>query len=670
MKVKAIILSLLLSALTFAATGSIYIESPMLAYVLGTGPSGTPHSIHYDSTAGAILYSSGTIPTTDPYANKAFLPYAPIVLVDTGVNYNPNNFLCQMTGYAPAALINYLNSQGICVSTGTITLAELSSALGGPVNLVDTSIRSQYTIPSSSEVYEYCITTTDKLVKAGFDIHNTTTDTVIILQPLDWKSDLVGHGTAVASLLCGKAVNSAEDTSTGNTLYANVYMGAAIGAHVYVVNAATYAIVLEDYTPQLTSAVIPQVLIEGAKELGKQIVLDYDFSYLGNKLAALDVVTSLNDAAAQGLATALASSQYKPILLDEIISPSLSQTDMQNYCSQLQTAMTQANLHIAVAPLPNPQIDVTTQLNNNGLYVFPAQCSQFINTNDYLQADPQIVAVSGFEPVLSSPASGEIEVSATDSNGNVHYYGAFNPENTIWLRGPALANISGTTNSAITQTVASVDINGTTYSISLTLGTKVPALINGGSILDTSNAQYEDILVPFTVSYDSTNQAFDISMTGGIEGTSAAAAYEAAVLSLITFDNAKIGASGNAGADFASILDANGYTSGNYDVTMSKVWPIVLYYNAYPSTTWPYSLPSSYTNPSLSGALPAAGASSGTMPTMPTTSTSTSTSGATEAKPEIAQVNFPSVALLAPIFSKILARRKSSNKGSKKEEDN
>ncbi len=670
MKVKVITLLLALGVLTFAATGNIYIESPILAYVLGTGTSGAPHSIHYDSNANAILYSSGTIRTTDPYANKAFLPYAPIVLVDSGVNYDPNYFLCQMTGYAPAALINYLDSLGVCVSTGTITLAELNSTLGGPIDLVNTNIRSQYTIPNSPDVYEYCITTTDKLVEAGFDIHNTTTDTVIILQPLDWESDLVGHGTAVASLLCGKAIASAKDTSAGNELYANIYLGAAIGAKVYVVNAAAYALILEDYHPQLTSAIIPQILIEGAKEQGKRIVFDYDFSYLGNRLAALDVITSLNDAAAQGLATALASSQYKPILLDELISPSLSQTDMQNYCTQLQTAMTQANLHIAVAPLPNPQVDVTTQLNNNGLYVFPAQCSQFINTNDYLQADPQIVAVTGFEPVLSSPATGEIEVSATDANGDVHYYGAFNPSDTIWLRGPALANISGTTDTSISQDVASITINGTTYKINLTLGTNVPAFINGGSIMDTSNAQFKELLMPLSMSYDSANTKFNVVLMGGIKGTSAAAAYEAAVLSLIVFDNAKIGASGNAGADFASILDVNGLTDGDYDVTMSKVWPIVVYYNAYPSTTWPYTLPSGASTPSLSGALPASGSAGGT----PGSTEGQTSSGATSAgtastqtvTPEIAQVNFPGVALLAPLFSKIFARKR-SKKTSKKE---
>ena len=668
MKVKVLPVAVLLfTALTFATgTGSIYIESPILAYVLGTSTNG-PHSIHLNN--GAIVYSNSTIPRSDPYANKAFLPLAPIVLVDTGVNYNPENFLCQMTGYAPAALINYLKNEGLCVSTGTITLEQLSAALGGPVNLIDTSIRTQYTIPNSPETYEYCITTSEKLVKAGFDIHNTTVDTIIILQPLDWKSDLVGHGTAVASLLCGKATTSATDTANSNTLYTTLYMGAAIGANVYVVNAATYAIILEGYTPQLTSSIIPQVLIEGAKQQGKTIALDYDFSYLGNKLAALDVIYSIQDAASAGLASALSSSVYKPILLDEIISPSLGETDMQTYCSDFQNALTQANIHVAVAPLPNQDVDVGVQLNNNGLYVFPAQCSQFISSSDYMLADPQVIAVSGFEPVLSSPATGQIEVSATDSNGNVHYYGAFDPANTIWLRGPAQANISATTATSISQKVASTNIGGTSYGISLEFGTDVPAIINGGSILDTSGASYESLLIPVEVTYNSTGTEFDISVTGGIKGTSAAAAYEAAVLSLMVFDNSKIGASGNAGADVASILDASGYINGNYDFNMANVWPIVVYYGAYPSSTWPYTLPSNNNPAYLVGALPSSGSSGGypsMSSTMPSQSSSTSSASTSTAKPEIAQVNFPGVALLAPLFSKLFARRR-SKKSSKEE---
>lgn len=349
-----------------------------------------------------------------------------IVLLDTGVRYDPTYFACQMTGTAPAALVNMLNQLGVCGDYGTITWSQIKNALGGK-SLTIFGTTDTFTPPDSTETLAYCVTNSATLKEIGIDVASTTDDTVIILQPTSWTSDDVGHGTAVASLLCGQEPNVPVEDSNGNVLgYANIMMGPARGAKVFVVNTEAIAIVLSDFAPNLTAGVTtPTVLLAEAASKGVTMYIDYSFSYLGPKAAMLDYLMSLNDASSAISTWTTDNSISRLVLLPEIAAL-VDSTSLQRTCvgdgvnsanttayviqppatvyNILQPSNTNpqsvtvpslyaltSNYIAIVAPAGNEGEDVANTLNPANEYVAPAQCYMYIPPS----AGPLVIVAGG-----------------------------------------------------------------------------------------------------------------------------------------------------------------------------------------------------------------------------------------------------------------------------------
>jgi hypothetical protein len=585
--------------------------------------------------------------------------------VDTGVLHDAMTnvqYLCNMQGVATASLVNYLINNGYCKSSGNVTLADIA-AVQSTYTLVNTT--TTYTLPSSTETYTYCITDTTTLANAGFNVGNegnsSLADTVIILQPTSWTTDLVGHGTMVASALCGafnqgySPSNTTTISNLGKDLNVKVYTGTAIGAYVFVVDMETIAIILPDYDPQITSGITPQSLIASAKASGavSTFYLDYEFKYLGDALAEKAVVQALTDAQTNINNFVTANNAKNPIVLIEPIVVA-SQTDAQTYCNDLETVLGNINALAAVAPLGNGGKDVQTYFNANGQYLWPAQC------NDLISPTVPVYPVGGV--ILG--------INATNNANNITINAALSAISTefnydeastnLWFVMPARVD---STHNYFKISNYDTDSNGNQFNLILKF-TGIPVIMAAGSIESPSGTYGEFALPTISVSYDDTVTPPTLTVTiDGTKGTSLAAAYFASVLALLSLDP-----TATTPQQVYSHLDAMtvyknstlGYTVdgpfGSYSYpSFGAMW----YAAIKPDTglsfsAFPFDL-NSNNNPVLYpyNQLPASGVTGTSLTTSTTTTMPSSSSDSqlvtTTLKPFQAQI--PAPALLAPIIA-------------------
>ncbi len=521
MQNKPITLILLLATLALAADVYVNIESPgVTATLLGLSSfaSYSSGSLTIDNV-NAFKDSNGV------YSGKAFTPGAKIVVVDTGVLYSEGNFLCNIKGAATASLINYLESNNLCLSSGTVKMSEIQSVLP-TVILVDGG--SAYNLPSADEEYKYCITTTEVLSNANFNVRQdsipgddpTIGDTIIILQPTDWRTDLVGHGTQVVSALCGTFTVEKDLTADlGGNVKLIVYTGSAIGADVFVVDTETLAIILPDYTPQIAQGMTPQALIKSAQISGEvtTFYLDYDFKYLGTALGEKAIVQAISDAKATTDYTSLIGTSKPIVLIGYVLSD--TQSNVNNYCNDLENAIGDA-LAI-VAPLGNNGLDVNT-LNQGGIYLWPAQC------NDLITPTVPVYPVTGVVVGIDATSNNNVTVESTSQfNYNEN-------SNNLWFAMPAAIN---PTKNYLEIANYGTDVNNKQYTLKITFN-GMPVLMSSGSI-ECPSGTYGQIAIPIDpnndITYDSTNYILNIQLSG-TSGTSIAAAYFASVLALLSKD--------------------------------------------------------------------------------------------------------------------------------------
>ena len=681
---------LILALPLMAATYSYYIESPALAAVLSK------------LSSIKMAYSNTTILTNDPYKYAVFTPLAPIVLVDTGVNYNAYTakyfHYCSFTGFAPTGLINWLDSQGACIATGTITLAELANVLP-QVRLIDvTGLGDMFTIPTTNNVYKFCITTTTLLQqKVGVTDVGTLAqlntgdrpDTIIILQPTSWNDDLYGHGTAVASALCGKVTTNV--TIGSDTLSLTTYLGAATGAKIYVVNIGTYAIVLPDFNIDEMTA-LKQVIksfakyplisymavtntIQQALKSGVTPLLDYKFVYLGSQLAAEDVIQSLS-AIQNDLANALNSETRKPVMLINMAlllnnNPNITY-NAGTLCKDLENVVLSIPaIKLVVAPTGNDMsaIDVIT---NNTQYLWPTQCTYVLALQNNTSITPDVISNM---PLQVMPAEGYkfyVTYNDTTKMANItipqdlNGLPPFEPYGNYY-RAQLVNAINMTNATAVVAEPAALkgtakiplNISGTVYDLELDFN-GIPVLYPCGSIFAikaSNDCPYgEGLIVP---SSNVNGKTITISFPG-FNGTSFAAAYATALAALTVFDNP---AATDMPKAIAQIVEAA--VRGKlyvHNFTAYAVWRYISNENnapivwAYPTTTFPYTIPSGSLY-LFGGAFPAATGGGGTAETFGTQQTTTPSLAVptTTTSPQIAKPSFPGVALLAPLLSKALS---------------
>jgi len=710
-RISLLLLVLITSGhIALAAIPTIYTESPALSIVL----SGF-------SRIG-MRYTQFSLFSTDIYQTEVFTPLAPIILVDTGVEYNQytaNYFhYCRFTGFAPAGLIDWLNNHHACIAPPVkITLSKLAQVLASTygtstLQLIDEG--KSFTIPQSETVYEVCVTTSQKLASLGIYVGTTTSeegdtaDTIVIMQPTAWNDDLYGHGTATASALCGKLVIPIKDTTSNTIANLVMYTGAATGAHIYVVNVGAYAIILPDYDilsdARTRDAVIPRLenaakasneaveeafasqalllLFEAARRAGSIPMLDYKFQYLGPTLAAIDVINSLG-LINNTLAQYLQAETYKPIALINVAvkvkddNTSYGATKLCEYLKGNMTIRTNPPL-VVVAPTGNDFSIIDTVLNKNGIYIWPAQCTYFIAGKSIVNvriADFQTVPAEGTEIIINSTDGRVILLSnpLTASNFYGNYYSEnvdADPLNTTYSKAYVVVAEPAATFGQIN--ISNVNIGGTSYNIVLKFN-GVPIFYPCGSIMAADSQQscnYGEALIVPEGNVEGSNIIVNIN---GYNGTSFAAAYAAALATLTVFDNPIATTPSQAAEEIANAL-VGGYVT---NFTASNIWDYVLavggIVTGYPSTNFPYKIPANSIY-LFGGAFPAGGGSSGSAAIGETSTTTMGNtiasvapvSTAMKPQPQIVQVNFPGVALLAPLFSKIFARKR-SKKTSKKE---
>ncbi len=645
---------LALIGLANAATVNVIAPAPtVMATLLNISKYGT-----WTVQGGTVtLKLNGTALHYDLYQGKTFTPGATIVLVDTGVKYDSTHFLCNMQGAATASLVNYLINNGYCKSSGNVTLADLASV---PVTYTIVGSTNTYTIPSSTETYTYCITDTTILNNAGFNVSNlgntSLPDTVIILQPTSWKSDLVGHGTMVASALCGAFDNTTAVSNLGKDLFLKIYTGTAIGANVFVVDIETIAIILPDYVPQITSGITPQSLIASAEASGavSTFYLDYEFRYLGPVLAEKAVIQALTDAQTSINSFVTTNNAKKPIVLIEPVV-FVNQTGLQTYCNDLETVLSGINALAAVAPLGNGGKDVQTELNANGEYLWPAQCNDAI-TNPTVPVYPVSGVILGLNATKNT---NNITINAALSVISTEFNYDEVPTN-LWFVMPA--KIDSTYNYFNVSNYDTTS-SGTQFNLILKF-TGIPVIMAAGSI-ESPSGTYGEVAIPtISVNYDSTTTPPTLTVTvGGTKGTSLAAAYFASALALLSLDP-----TASTPQQVYSHLDAMtvyknstlGYTVdgpfGTYSYpSFGAVWYAAIKPDTgLPFSAFPFDLNSNSNSQTLyPNQLPASGTTGTSLTTPTTTTTPSSSSGSqlvtTTLKPFQAQI--PAPALLAPILA-------------------
>ncbi len=80
-----------------------------------------PAALYFNITQGPP-YAAFSSTTDSTLWTTSFVPSdVGVVLLDTGVLYNPAYFACSMTGDAPTALVDMLNQLGACGDYGTVT---------------------------------------------------------------------------------------------------------------------------------------------------------------------------------------------------------------------------------------------------------------------------------------------------------------------------------------------------------------------------------------------------------------------------------------------------------------------------------------------------------------------------------------------------------------------
>ncbi len=528
-----------------APLGSLGNIAADLQGIFGTGAIITQY---YSWSSNEALPLSGT---SD--ANIWRASYVPgdvgIVLLDTGVMYDPQYFACLMDGIAPAALVEALNTLGACGDYGTITWKDIYGVIS---SINGYGGEETFNVPNTDDQLKYCVTNSEALNAIGFQVAEEG-DTVIILQPTDWKGDFVGHGTAVAGALCGQVPGLSANGDTVNLIF-----GPARGAKVFVVNTAAYVIVLKNFEPELTNEVSkPTILLKKAQDEGVTIEMDWEFKFLGYKAAIADYLLSLQ--AAQDALNAWASNNgiNRKILLPEL-AVEVDENTLNSVCKSSNgvafnlTALTDpnsyniqspsnpnpqdvnvndlatlANGYIAiVAPAGNEGFDVGSLNSNNGLYVAPAQCYKYFDPN----VDPLIVVVNGLklnmgqqEDDNGNPIDGTEYLYVDDKYGNYDFKDGDNLY-TYWLSMPASANSYKF--SFVIQGSAGTNQPPQSY-ILFSTSSGLPAF---GVSINSGNPQ---LAVPYasslsvSTSTESPNNAYST-----FEGTSLASAYATAVIAI------------------------------------------------------------------------------------------------------------------------------------------
>ena len=532
---RFVILTLALSFTTY--TLSIYLESPALSLTLGK------LSEYYID--GSIIISKASIKLYDPYKGTCFLPGVPIVLVDSGARYERDSFMCNVKGYATASLVRYLESNNLCMNSGTISLEEIRSIVKNVI-----TYRGEYQLPSSDSVFKYCVTTTDILKRAGFDINSPTRDTIIVLQPLSWETDLLGQGTMDLSALCGVSTQK-----IGRDII-KLYIGSAIGSNIYVVSIGTYALILKDYEPRpLTKLQTPQLLLRNYISTGKSVILDYDFSYLGTQIAMLTITKSLEDALTRGLRKDLSSSPFNPIYLIEVSVPAF-EDNMKTYCNKLKDII---HAPAVIAPLSSEIGQVSFSS-----YVWPAQCSKFVSEAD-LRHGPLFIGVKGYKIYYTNSTMGIRIVKGTINTGH--------PASTPWFSGPST--------SIVTSVSYTTEINNNKVTISI-VGDGVPTAYVEGSII-TIEGNYPELGIPLSVSRD--RDGIIISIRGTGRGGNVAAAYVLPAISLLSSYN-KDTKNGETLLSLLNTLDEGIVNGGSLDI--ATVWfRVVKILGLYPCSSFP-----------------------------------------------------------------------------------
>jgi hypothetical protein len=491
MRARALILTLALAVSLLAAT-NYWLWSPSASITLGK-LSFNPYYALLDIKSSNLAYDFttllqpifGNVPAAlyfnitqnPPYAafssttdstlwTTSFVPSdVGIVLVDTGVLYNPAYFACSMTGTAPAALVDMLNQLGVCGDYGTITWGEIAQALADtyPIYVYDNPSKT-FVPPPTTETFKYCVTNSMVLREIGL-INEPTNDTLIILQPTSWTQDDVGHGTMMASALCGQQAGINFVDKNGNLLgYVNMMYGPARGAKVFVVNSEVLTIVIRNFVLNLTAGVTtPTVVLAKAVNNNAKIYIDYDYAYLGHKAAIVNMLMSLNDAAAD-LSTWITNNNLQRLVLLTGYASMTDKSTAYTACAQANgtafyfkplslttlqklnitlpsntnggaisvptlLSLTTSNNYLAiVAPTGNEGEDVAT-LNTNNIYIFPAQCYKWFWPNTTDTNYP-----------LTIPVSGLILANATKTwfiNYVYDKYGNYDLDSNYWMAYPA-----------------------------------------------------------------------------------------------------------------------------------------------------------------------------------------------------------------------------------------
>ncbi len=314
--------------------------------------------------------------------------------------------------------------------------------------------------PSTTETFKYCVTNSMVLREIGL-INEPTNDTLIILQPVSWTQDDVGHGTMMASALCGQQAGINFVDKNGNLLgYVNMMYGPARGAKVFVVNSEVLTIIIRNFVLNLTAGVTtPTVVLAKAVDNGAKIYIDYNYAYLGHKAAIVNALLSLSDAA-NDLSTWITNNGIKRLVLLTGYASMADKSTAYTACAQANgTAfyfnkpktlwnitlpsntnpttvsvptllkLTTTNNYLAiVAPTGNEGEDVAT-LNTNNVYIFPAQCYEWFWPNTTYQNYPLTVPVSGI--VLANATKTWFIDYAYDKYGN------YDLDSNYWMAYPA-----------------------------------------------------------------------------------------------------------------------------------------------------------------------------------------------------------------------------------------
>jgi hypothetical protein len=501
--------------------------------------------------------------------------------------------------------------------------------------------------PSDVTEFEYCITTNQLLSSAGFDVGNFgggNLDTVIIMQPTKWYSDIVGHGTAVASALCGQGELAIQGTSSPISGI-KFYMGSARGAKVFVVNTETLALVIPDFPSApltvdtaLQNKKIEDVILEAQANGVNTFYMDYDYRYLGKDMAMNSTIRALLDAE-----NAIISFTSNPRIILLEMSVLTNRDQANTYCDTLAAILRNVTSIAVVTAAGNEGADVA-QLNfaQSPLFEIPAQCSRFNNTL------PAVLAARGI--VLGLQKDGSIILDGLEGNYDLDISLT---NNTLWSIEPGYFS---ETDNAILKNIT---VGTTKLTLNLTFGGPLE-LVPCGSILYSGSATTCNFMEPILGAsgiYDPTHNSINVTIYDNLQGTSIAAAHLASTIALATLSSLI-----NGPADLTTYLFAisrnyvkppNNVEYGLGNLTLDVIYDYLLKPSGMTSG-YPFNVP-----PTNEGALPGSGEANGASPSTSTLQPSTGTQTySTPLTVTTLKFTVPAPALLALFGGALLRKRR------------